>query len=102
MAFEASSDLKDMANVRAAAKRGIVKKAGYHHGDLRNAIIESVAKLIAQKSSLDFRAAIRSLCRKRQVRAIPNRGGEAVRPAPRPMNSPVWCSTHMKNCRGAL
>nr|WP_321361783.1 TetR/AcrR family transcriptional regulator [uncultured Hyphomonas sp.] len=43
-----------MANVKATPKRGIVKKAGYHHGNLRNAIIESVARLIAEKSSLDF------------------------------------------------
>ncbi|KCZ46511.1 MULTISPECIES: TetR/AcrR family transcriptional regulator [unclassified Hyphomonas] len=30
------------------------KKAGYHHGDLRNAIIEAVAGLIAKSHSLDF------------------------------------------------
>lgn len=54
MAFEAPSDIKDMANAEADSKRGIVKKAGYHHGDLRNAIIESVARLIAQNASLDF------------------------------------------------
>ncbi|HRX73173.1 MAG TPA: helix-turn-helix domain-containing protein [Hyphomonas sp.] len=30
------------------------KKAGYHHGDLRNAIMEAVANLIAKNRSLDF------------------------------------------------
>ena len=30
------------------------KKAGYHHGDLRNAIIEAVARLISKSHSLDF------------------------------------------------
>lgn len=30
------------------------KKAGYHHGDLRNAILEAVASLIAKNRSLDF------------------------------------------------
>ena len=43
-----------MADALHSPPRSIRKKAGYHHGDLRNAIIEAVARLIAERRSLDF------------------------------------------------
>ncbi|MEZ5946929.1 MAG: hypothetical protein R3C04_08800 [Hyphomonas sp.] len=38
-----------MADTLPHPSRRIRKKAGYHHGDLRNAIIEAVARLIAER-----------------------------------------------------
>jgi len=43
-----------MASALKASTGRIRKKAGYHHGDLRNAIIEAVAQLISTSHSLDF------------------------------------------------
>lgn len=43
-----------MVNARLSSSGRIRKKSGYHHGDLRNAIIEAVARLISQSRSLDF------------------------------------------------
>ncbi|WP_273054889.1 MULTISPECIES: TetR/AcrR family transcriptional regulator [Hyphomonas] len=43
-----------MADVLKTSSGRVRKKTGYHHGDLRNAIIEAVAKLIAKSHSLDF------------------------------------------------
>lgn len=43
-----------MADTLLPPSRKIRKKSGYHHGDLRNAIIEAVARLIAERRSLDF------------------------------------------------
>lgn len=34
--------------------RDVQKKSGYHHGDLRNSIIDAVSQLIDQRKSLDF------------------------------------------------
>lgn len=34
--------------------RDVQKKSAYHHGDLRNSIIDAVAQLIDQRKSLDF------------------------------------------------
>ena len=43
-----------MTDVLKPSPRRIRKKTGYHHGDLRNAIIEAVARLISRSHSLDF------------------------------------------------
>lgn len=43
-----------MAEGLKSSHARVRKKAGYHHGDLRNAIIEAVAKLISKSHSLDF------------------------------------------------
>lgn len=43
-----------MTDSLISPSRKIRKKSGYHHGDLRNAIIEAVARLIAERRSLDF------------------------------------------------
>lgn len=43
-----------MADALLSSSGRIRKKSGYHHGDLRNAIIEAVARLISQSRSLDF------------------------------------------------
>lgn len=43
-----------MTDALKASTGRVRKKAGYHHGDLRNAIIEAVAALIAKSHSLDF------------------------------------------------
>ncbi|WP_321489901.1 TetR/AcrR family transcriptional regulator [uncultured Hyphomonas sp.] len=43
-----------MADGFKSSTSRVRKKAAYHHGDLRNAIIEAVARLIAKSRSLDF------------------------------------------------
>ena len=43
-----------MSNGQSAKVETIRKKSSYHHGDLRNSIIEAVAYLIAERKSLDF------------------------------------------------
>ena len=43
-----------MTDIRLSPSRKTRKKSAYHHGDLRNAIIEAVAGLIAERRSLDF------------------------------------------------
>lgn len=43
-----------MPSESALPERVVQRKSGYHHGDLRNAIIEAVAILIDERRSLDF------------------------------------------------
>ena len=43
-----------MTDALKSASGRVRKKAGYHHGDLRNSIIDAVSTLIAKSHSLDF------------------------------------------------
>ncbi|MGE6697299.1 TetR/AcrR family transcriptional regulator [Hyphomonas sp. NPDC076900] len=43
-----------MSTESAIPERIVHRKSGYHHGDLRNSIIEAVAILIDERRSLDF------------------------------------------------
>ncbi|MEH6489365.1 TetR/AcrR family transcriptional regulator [Hyphomonas oceanitis] len=43
-----------MQSTEIGTARDIQKKSAYHHGDLRNSIIEAVSQLIDQRKSLDF------------------------------------------------
>lgn len=43
-----------MTKIKNIPARTVIKKSGYHHGDLRKAIIEAVSELIDQRRSLDF------------------------------------------------
>jgi AcrR family transcriptional regulator len=44
----------EMPGTEIGTTRDIQKKSAYHHGDLRNSIIEAVSQLIDQRKSLDF------------------------------------------------
>ncbi|MEZ5921994.1 MAG: TetR/AcrR family transcriptional regulator [Parvularculaceae bacterium] len=44
-----------MLDIDAATPDKVEKKSGYHHGNLKNAIVDAVAKLIRERQSLDFR-----------------------------------------------
>lgn len=43
-----------MQGTEIGTTRDVQKKSGYHHGDLRNSIIDAVAQLIDQRKSLEF------------------------------------------------
>ena len=43
-----------MTDALQSSSGRIRKKTGYHHGDLRNAIIEAVGRVISESRSLDF------------------------------------------------